>query len=80
MSIDEQVANIRYHMREAHTQTDRVHELTVASQLDEETIMLNLKDLQDQLKVVQGELQEAIVCIQGDLDASDRQDNGRSID
>ena len=56
--ITEYIANVRYLMNEVITQVDKVHQLTAQSQLDYETVLLNVKDVQEQMGVVNAELRE----------------------
>lgn len=56
--IAEYIANIRYLMNEAITQVDDVHRLTAQSELDLETVLLNVNDVTTQMKIVQKELDD----------------------
>lgn len=72
--ITENIANVRYLMNEAVNQTNKVHDALVASNIDLESVQLNMKDLSEQLLVVQAELLTACIAIQQELCDDGEQD------
>ena len=56
--IAEYIANVRYLMNEAIAQVDQVHQLTTQSELDLETVLLNVNDITVQMTIVQRELND----------------------
>lgn len=56
--IAEYIANVRYLMNEAIVQVDNVHQLTSQSELDLETVLLNVSDVQAQMGIVNSELKD----------------------
>jgi hypothetical protein len=56
--IAEYIANVRYLMNEAIAQVDQVHQLTTQSELDLETVLLNVNDVTVQITIVQRELND----------------------
>ena len=56
--IVEYIANVRYLMNEMIAQVDTVHQLTSQSELDLETVLLNVNDVTTQMRIVQSELSD----------------------
>lgn len=61
--VVDHIANLRYLMGEAGKQIQKVHELSELD-LDDETIRLNVTDIEDQMKIIMQE----IVDLRGVLD------------
>lgn len=56
--IPEYLASIRYMMNEAINQLDAVHKLCSTDELDIETVVLNISDLDSQLVDIRAELND----------------------
>lgn len=56
--IAEYIANVRYLMNEVIAQVDTIHQLTSQSELDLETVLLNVNDMGVQMGIVQRELND----------------------
>ena len=76
--IVEYIANIRYLMNEAIAQVDNVHQLTSSSELDLETVLLNVNDMVSQMGIVQKELNDLSMTLNDYLKEED--DVRRGID
>lgn len=73
-NVPEYLANIRLMTNDMVVQLDNVHKLCCVNELDVETVMLNLKDLSDQLDDIKGELKDMRDELDTDL-SSDSEDN-----
>jgi hypothetical protein len=76
--IVEYIANIRYLMNEAIAQVDNVHQLTSSSELDLETVLLNVNDVMTQMGIVQKELGDLSTTLNDYL--KEEEDVRRGID
>ena len=72
--IAEYIANVRYLMNEAISQVDNVHQLTSQSELDLETVLLNVTDVQAQMLIVNSELKDLAGTLEGLLKGEDDTD------
>ena len=76
--IAEYIANVRYLMNEAIAQVDNVHQLTSNSELDLETVLLNVNDVVVQMTIVQRELADLSTTLNDYL--KEEEDVRRGID
>jgi len=76
--IVEYIANVRYLMNEAIAQVDQVHQLTSQSELDLETVLLNVNDVVAQMHIVQRELSDLSTSLNEHL--REEEDVCRGID